>query len=466
MAMHATKTKQSVLPSLMADDFNHDFNRRRAPEPSATSPPPAGAGDCPPIPASHAAIARTGRLPMSAPSGRNGWPENLVKQYGHAKVGSPSTPPEYYVRRATTGRPPANGVARAAAAALASNRDRQPLLTADTYTVPLHDGTVSPMHYCMTGLVLVSLCAAVALVVVGVPGMHATTHDVRPEAAYRERRPRLPSYDQVGRNAVVVTPRPEEQSSPGVQGSTVFGPLQKPGNSADTTVSPKDDAAQHAVTISSLGVEGHARHGCNQYYYTYCTRPTANRFHYDPEQMACVPTTKSGAQLCNRGINRFSSWERCRDNCLQPGRVSDMCFESVLFMPCSRQDFVEPLWYFNGTTCTKWTFPDGHYPSGQCGVFGTFDQCLRLCVVHNGTSNSSSAGCEVPSSGKCRLELLRYPFFADMQAKGSARCVNASGVTLARRCLVGNNQFESLMACQKACMGKTMSFGTQLPPVQ
>ncbi|XP_054919692.2 uncharacterized protein [Dermacentor andersoni] len=447
-----------------------ELNRPRTPQPSATTPPPAAAGDCRPTPSQPIAIARTGRLPMSAPSGLHGWPESFIEQYRHVTVGSPSTPPEYYVPGASTRRPPTNRVERAAADALASSRDRQPLLMADTYTVPLQDGTVSPTQYCMIGIVLASLCVAAALVVVDAPGGNATTHDVGPKAVYEERRPLLPSYDPhnpVDRNAVAVIPRPEERRSPGVQGPTVFEPLQKPGNSADTTIAVKDDAAQDAITVSSLAAEGRRRHDCNQYYYTYCTRPTANGFHYDPEQMTCVPTTKPGAQVCNRGINRFSSWERCRANCLQPDRVSDMCFERALFIPCSRQDFVDPLWYFNGTTCTKWTFPNGQCPSGQRGVYRTFDQCSRQCLVHNGTSNSSSADCEVPPSGACSLELLRYPFFADMRAEGRARCVNASGTTLlARRCLVGKNQFDSLMACQKACVERAVSLGTQLPTVQ
>ncbi|KAH7978885.1 hypothetical protein HPB49_007230 [Dermacentor silvarum] len=454
----------------MATDSEHEVDRPEVPQPKATTPPPSAAGDCRATPPDPIAIVRTGRLPMSVPSGRHGWPVSFMDQCRLVTVGSPSTPPEYYVPRATARRPPTNRVARAAAAALESSRDRQPLLTTDTYTVPLQDGTVSPMQYCMVGLLLAGFCVAAALVVVNAPGGQVTQHDVRPRSEHHEIRPRMPAYDppdEVDHDAVVVIPRPVEQPSPGVQGPTVFEPLPKPGNSVDATVAAKDHAAQDAITTGAWAIQGRGRHDCNQYYYTYCARPSANGFHYDPEQMTCVPTTKPRAQLCNRGINRFSSWERCRANCLQPGRVSDMCFERALFLPCSRQDFVDSLWYYNGTTCTKWTFPDGLCPSGKRGVYGAFDQCSRHCLLHNRTSNSNSTDCEVPPSGACSLEQLRYPFLADMQAEGSERCFNASGVNLlARSCLIGNNQFQSLKACQKACMEETVSFGTQLPPLQ
>ncbi|KAH7973961.1 hypothetical protein HPB49_007904 [Dermacentor silvarum] len=400
----------------MATDSEHEVDHPGVPQPRATTP--SAAGYCRATPSDPMAIVLTGRLPMSAPSGRHGWPASFMDQCRLVTFGSPSTPPEYYVPRATVRRPPTNRVARAAAAALESSRDRQPLLMKDTHTLPLQDGTVRPMQYCMIGLLLAGLCVAAALVVVDAPGGHG----VRPRAEHHEIRPRMPAYDphdEVDRDAVVVIPRPVEQPSPGGQGPTVFEPLPKPGNSVDATVAAKDHPTQDAITTGALVIQGRGRHDCNQYNYTYCTRPTANGFHYDPEQTACVPTTTPRTQLCNRGMNRFSSWERCRANCLQPGRVPDMCFERALFIPCSRQDFVDPLWYYNGTTCTKWTFPDGLCPPGQRGVYGAFDQCSRHCLVHNRTFNSNFTDCEVSPSGACSLEQLRYPFFADSQAEAT-----------------------------------------------
>ncbi|KAH7938703.1 hypothetical protein MRX96_003124 [Rhipicephalus microplus] len=132
---------------------------------------------------------------------------------------------------------------------------------------------------------------------------------------------------------------------------------------------------------------------------------------------------------------------------------------------CRRQDFVDAQWYFNGTSCTRWSYHSGHCPAGEHGVYETFDQCSRHCVEHNSTS--TSAQCKVPLSGKCSLALLLYPFFADMQAQGEARCVNASSVTLFdRRCLVGNNQYDSMEACQSVCLEKRMTWGKQSPTVK
>ncbi|KAL3172445.1 hypothetical protein MRX96_058144 [Rhipicephalus microplus] len=96
--------------------------------------------------------------PMSEPSGRHVWPASFIDQNG--MVGSPSTPPEYYAPRATTPRAPTNRIALAAA--LESTRDRQPLLMTDAHTVPLEDGTVSPVQYCKIGLLFAGLCATAA----------------------------------------------------------------------------------------------------------------------------------------------------------------------------------------------------------------------------------------------------------------------------------------------------------------
>ncbi|KAH7981649.1 hypothetical protein HPB52_000424 [Rhipicephalus sanguineus] len=443
----------------MDTDSDNEASPAGVPQTSAT-PSPSAAGDSRPTPSNPIEIVRTGRLAMSVPSGRHMLPASYIDQYRNVTVGSPSTPPEYYVPRATTRRAPANRVALAAAAALESNRDRQPLLMTDAYTVPLQDGTVSPMQYCIIGLLFAGLCVAAALVVVDAPGGKRTTPlRLNEELRHPGRRSPMPSYDPpelVNANAVVVIP--DRQHAPvdlgvnvsGLGSETVSG--AKPENSVDTTVAAKIDAAPLATEVGSMAVEGSVRpDSCNRYYYTHCTKPTANVFHYDPDQMACVPNTRRGVQLCNRGANRFSSWERCRANCLQPDRVAELCFQNALFMPCSKQDFVDALWYFNGTSCTRWTFYNGHCPSGECGVYETFDQCSRHCVKHNSTS--TSAQCEVPPSGEWSLALLRYPFFADMQAQGEARCLNASSATLfGRLCLAGSNQFDSIEACQNACL--------------
>ncbi|KAL1415863.1 hypothetical protein MTO96_028646 [Rhipicephalus appendiculatus] len=301
----------------MATDSDDEVSPDRVPQRSAT-PPPSAAGDGRLTTSSPIAIVRTGHPPISVPSGRHMWPASYIDQYRNVTVGSPSTPPEYYVPRSTTRRAPTNRVALAAAAALESTRDRQPLLMNDAYTVPLHDGTVNPMQYCMIGLLFAGLCVAAALVVVDAPGAKRTT----PLRSQEElKRSRMPSYDPselANGSAVVVIA--DRQHAPDDLGVDVLGSFAKPGNSVDTTVAAKVDAAPLATEVGSVAVEGRVSPGsCNRYYYTYCAKPTSNAFHYDPDQMACVTSTRRAPQLCNRGINRFSSWERCRANCLQPG---------------------------------------------------------------------------------------------------------------------------------------------------
>ncbi|KAL3247840.1 hypothetical protein MRX96_056911 [Rhipicephalus microplus] len=191
---------------------------------------------------------------------------------------------------------------------------------------------------------------------------------------------------------------------------------------------------------------------CRRYYYTYCLYPVA-LFHYDPELRACVSTSDGGSQLCNDGSNHFNSWEHCRKSCLEPDRVSDRCSEDTLFIPCTRKDFVRTFWYFDGTGCAEWHFPRGNCPQGHRGVYDTFRECSRECEGKPGENRADSTQCAIPEPGACGLQHLKNPYFADMQAEGHVRCVNASRVSLgARQCLVGSNKFHTREACHGACM--------------
>ncbi|KAH6929980.1 hypothetical protein HPB50_007817 [Hyalomma asiaticum] len=144
------------------------------------TPPPSTTSDFRPTAPAPVAIVRTGRLPMGMPSGRYVLPSGCINQYRNVTAGSPSTPPEHYVARGSTRWPPTNRIAHAAAGALDSNGDRQPLLMTDAYTVHLQDGTVSPTHYCAIGLVFVGVCVAAALVLVDATGgQRGTSHDLR-----------------------------------------------------------------------------------------------------------------------------------------------------------------------------------------------------------------------------------------------------------------------------------------------
>ncbi|KAH6929979.1 hypothetical protein HPB50_007816 [Hyalomma asiaticum] len=163
----------------MATDSNNATNCPGPHKTSGKQPPPA-TGDFRPTASSPVAIVRTDSPEMSVPSGRYVLPSRYIHQYRNVTVGSASTPPEYYIARSSPRRSPMNRVARAASAALESNRDHQPLLVIDAYTVPLQDGTVSPKRYWMIGLLFPGMCVAAALVFVyGTGGQRTTSGDLR-----------------------------------------------------------------------------------------------------------------------------------------------------------------------------------------------------------------------------------------------------------------------------------------------
>ncbi|KAL3172446.1 hypothetical protein MRX96_058145 [Rhipicephalus microplus] len=153
-----SRRRQRQTPPAMATNSEDEVGPTGVPRRSAAPPPPAGGDSRPTTPSSSIATIGAGRLPMSEPSGRYVWPASFIDRNG--MVGFPSTPPEYYAPRATTPRAPTNRIALAAA--LESTRDRQPLLMTDAHTVPLQDGTVSPVQYCLIGLLFSGLCAAAA----------------------------------------------------------------------------------------------------------------------------------------------------------------------------------------------------------------------------------------------------------------------------------------------------------------
>ncbi|XP_065303722.2 uncharacterized protein [Dermacentor albipictus] len=188
---------------------------------------------------------------------------------------------------------------------------------------------------------------------------------------------------------------------------------------------------------------------CSRHVYTYCARPQPE-FYYSADHRACVPAAADTVHVCNRGSNRFSSLDSCLTSCVNGHRVSDRCHESTLFFPCDRQDMVDVPWYFDGKKCVAWTFPQGSCLSvARRGVFRSSAECRRRCVL------STEPDCTRPPPAEaCSPRQLRHPYFADMQAGGGARCVNASRRTLqSHRCLIGTNQFASPAACRKACVG-------------
>ncbi|KAH6946417.1 hypothetical protein HPB50_013309 [Hyalomma asiaticum] len=410
------------------------------------------------------------RLPSRLPPGHpRSPPPAYSDDFRGFPISSPTPPPEYCCspgmatnrdESASLGEP--HGFAHRGAPLRRtpdSTHDHQPVIAMDTHRAPRQDAHVNPLHYCMVGVIIVGLFVATTMLLIDSPGGPFWRQDtVKPEQEPpRPARhpPRMSPYgmDEFGKedDAEVAPPGSDEEHSLGVQASAANGPFRQADSSANTsTLANGDDDMRDAEPIDPNAPQ--LRQDCSHYYYTYCTRPRTIAFHYDPEELACVPSTALATQLCNRGTNRFSSWEGCRAGCLQPGLASDMCFEDPLFMPCSKQDVTTSFWYYNGTACTEWTFPHGRCPASQPVVYRTLGECSLQCMEIGGQVDSLRCG--VPDEGECGLEYLRHPYFADIDADGSARCVNASHATLVDlRCLFGNNQFDSMEACQRTCQG-------------
>ncbi|KAH6939813.1 hypothetical protein HPB50_021858 [Hyalomma asiaticum] len=200
---------------------------------------------------------------------------------------------------------------------------------------------------------------------------------------------------------------------------------------------------------------------CRHYFYTYCDSIRQEWYH-KPSSHGCVTTASDSVHVCNRGANRFTNLESCFASCVHGDSKPDRCFERSLFTECDREDVLETWWFFDGRRCLRWNFPLGNCPSEQSRVFHTAEQCALECVPgwEVKRDNASAAvrqqrRCEAPVAATCSPRQLRYPYFADMHAEGSARCVRASARNLlTRRCLVGSNRFASLATCSRFCAAR------------
>ncbi|KAL1480137.1 hypothetical protein MTO96_051288 [Rhipicephalus appendiculatus] len=349
----------------------------------------------------------------------------------------------------------------AAPTTLDSSREHQPLLTLEAEAAvaqEAEDSKTSTLQYFLIGILFAGLVIAAILATANAPGGPLAPHDLLPEEERRpvRHRPRS-SYDVPkdvqDQELLVVVPSAAQQLQPVVGESSRMNKTRNGlGNTTGVRSAERKKPAQHSGQPESATAERYVGEECRRYYYTYCSHPVP-LFHYDPELRVCVPTSDGGSQLCNHGSNRFSSWEHCRENCLKPDRVSKRCMENTLFLPCTRQDVMGTFWYFDGRACVTWDFPRGNCPQSHRGVYETFRDCSRQCEGKQGQNRADPTHCGIPEPGACGLKHLKYAYFADMQAEGSARCANASRTSLvARRCLVGSNQFHSLEACQGACM--------------
>ncbi|KAL3172271.1 hypothetical protein MRX96_013245 [Rhipicephalus microplus] len=174
-----------------------------------------------------------------------------------------------------------------------------------------------------------------------------------------------------------------------------------------------------------------------------------HEFHCSVYWKACVLAATDPVHVCNRGFKWLSSIKSCFASCVNGRHVSDRCYVSTLFFPCTRQDVLDVPWYFHGKKCVAWSFPQGTCLSvGRRGVHRSWEECRRRCVLR-----TESECDETPAAETGSPRQLRHPYFADMQAHGGARCVNVTRRALkSHRMLIGSNQFDSLDGWGRACV--------------
>lgn len=196
---------------------------------------------------------------------------------------------------------------------------------------------------------------------------------------------------------------------------------------------------------------------CGRHFYTYCAQTKIQEAYYSTVSHRCVSTGGDDAHVCNQGANRFTDLESCLASCVHRGRQQprERCFQSTLFTGCSSRDVTDEWWIFDGTGCAQWNFPLGKCPAQGSWVFSKREECEATCVLRGAEDDRShheDHRCEIPAATTCSPRQIKFPYFADMQAEGTARCVKASGGTLStRRCLIGWNRFDSLSACSRVC---------------
>ncbi|KAH6943467.1 hypothetical protein HPB50_021699 [Hyalomma asiaticum] len=353
----------------------------------------------------------------------------------------------------------------AALTAQDSSREHQPLLMPEAEAAMAQEGadntTRNTLQYFLIGMLFAGLVIAALSTTANSPGGPMAPHDLLLDeegqpAHHQQRR----SYEYVARDVqdqellVVAAPSAGQQPQPFIASSSANGTRDGLVNSAGARSADRKMPAQHLGQLESPRAGRHVGEGCRRFCYTYCSHPVP-LFHYDPELRVCLPTSDSGSQLCNHSSNRFRSWRHCSESGLKQDRVSDRCLENTPFLPCISRDVVGTFWYFDGSACTTWSFPRGNCPQSYRGVYKSLRECSRQCEGKRVKVDQTRCG--VPELGQCDLGHLKYPYFADMQAEGSARCANASRASLlARRCLVGSNQFHSLESCQSACMAQIL----------
>ncbi|KAH7972708.1 hypothetical protein HPB52_015856 [Rhipicephalus sanguineus] len=255
------------------------------------------------------------------------------------------------------------------------------------------------------------------------------------------------------RKSVSVAPRPSTSSPRRVTNRQRVLPAA-PRRAASTTT--RRMTIQMASTRRPSGNRT-LPHQCSSHFYTYCTT-AVREFYYSASSHACLSTEVDSVHLCNHGSNRFPNLGSCLASCVHGGRGEphDRCYENALFGTCTRQDVAETWWSYKGSACAAWNFPLGKCPSMGLGVYHSRRDCERSCLPRQESGNTTASAhrrCQTPVAVTCTLNTLKYPYFADMRAQGSVRCVKASNHTLRhRRCLIGSNRFNTIASCERSCV--------------
>ncbi|XP_065311577.1 uncharacterized protein [Dermacentor albipictus] len=223
---------------------------------------------------------------------------------------------------------------------------------------------------------------------------------------------------------------------------------------------PNGDAEQmHSAAGEAYKRNGFA--GSNTSVHETCGRPAFRfcsggqaEFYYNGTRQACMMLTPDGPGLCNRGRNRFTSMESCRQQCVDGDTLAHECYHKAVLAQCEARDVVDTWWwYLEGKGCRHWRFPRGRCPSTEGNVFPTSLECVRRCVDAKG----SQPPCIAPMGVACNITQLRFGYVAEASPRGSGarRCrqlPSAGGESKLHRCLAGANKFPTLEACQRRCV--------------
>lgn len=325
------------------------------------------------------------------------------------------------------------------------------VLLEDARNEPVRAALPSLSNFCITVLVTAVVTAAIVL---------ALTMDLQ-GAFVRPRASSAPSGTGVGGRGEIVIPLEEMNVPDRAPERRVTAPPAVPAEG--TTRVHLEAHNSTRPRLRQLLLKGTPRpkhrrgHRCGAgHFYSFCEQASRPEAYYSAAAHRCVSTAGDDAHVCNRGANRFADFQSCLSSCVYRGRqpASERCFEVTLFSGCSRQDVAGDWWFFDGSRCALWNFPQGKCPSQGSKVFRTRKDCDATCLRDDVANDDDDRHlqCNTPVSVPCAPWQIKFAYFADMRAQGHARCIKVSSrALLTRRCLIGSNRFDSLASCDRVC---------------